>query len=49
MSKSMINGDPIDLDWDPFKETIRILYLVENRSLENVRREMATKYQFIAT
>jgi Clr5 domain len=49
MSRSMINGDPTDLDWDHFKEKIRFLYLVENRNLENVRREMATKYDFEKT
>jgi hypothetical protein len=49
MSSSVANGDPIDPVWDPFKETMRTLYLTKYRSLEEVRSEMATKYQFFAT
>ena len=45
----MANSNSIDPAWDPFKEIMRTLYLVEYRSLEEVRSEMATKYQFFAT
>jgi Clr5 domain len=49
MSGSVTNSNPIDPEWDLFKEAMRILYLVECRSLEEVRNEMKTKYQFSAT
>lgn len=49
MSSSVTNSNPIDPTWDPFKETMRTLYLVECHSLEEVRSEMATKCQFFAT
>ena len=49
MSSSVANGNPIDPVWDPYKETMRTLYLVEYRSLEEVRSEMETKHQFFAT
>jgi hypothetical protein len=49
MSSSVTNSNPIDPDWGLFKETMRTLYLVECRSLEEVRNEMKTKYQFSAT
>jgi hypothetical protein len=49
MSTSLTNGEPIDSVWDPFKETMRTMYLVENRSLEQVRSKMKTVHQFEAT
>jgi Clr5 domain len=49
MSISVNNGDSVDPVWDPFKDTMRTLYLAENRTLEDVRSEMANVYQFSAT
>jgi hypothetical protein len=36
-------------EWAAQKDVIRKLYLVENKSLEEVRRVMADQYQFHAT
>jgi Clr5 domain len=49
MSTSLTNAGPNDSVWDRYKETIRALYLDENRNLEEVRSEMKTMYQFDAT
>lgn len=49
MSHSVIADDLVDPVWDPVKEIIRTLYLVENRNLKEVRSKMATEYQFLAT
>jgi len=49
MSSSLTNAEPTDSVWDRFKETIRALYLDQNRNLEGVRSEMKNMYQFDAT
>lgn len=38
-----------DVAWDPFKTTLRTLYLEQDLSLVEVMHEMAAKYQFNAT
>lgn len=49
MSLSITHGDPIDAVWEPVKEALRTLYLVEDRNLKEVRDEMAITYKFRAT
>lgn len=49
MSMSVTTGDPNDAVWASFKEALRTLFLVEDRSLKQVRSEMATRHQFFQT
>jgi len=51
MSSFISDSGPSDCEWDRFKETIRSLYLTENRKLEGlggVRNEMEERHQFFA-
>ena len=51
MSSFISGSGPSDCEWDHFKETIRFLYLTENRKLEGlggVRNEMEERHQFFA-
>ena len=51
MSSFISDRGPSDCEWDRFKETIRSLYLTENRKLEGlggVRNEMEERHQFFA-
>jgi hypothetical protein len=49
MPDSTTNSGPTDLVWDSFKEHIKTLYLKEDKTLDEVKMDMATKYQFSAT
>lgn len=49
MPDAVAIGDAADSAWEPLKETVRTLYLVKDRSLEEVMREMASKHSLAAT
>lgn len=42
-------GGADDSLWEDFRNTIRTLYLTEDKSLEEVKNEMTTRYGFTAT
>jgi len=49
MSRPMVDSDATDSVWETFRDTIRTLYLVEDRSLAEVMNEMTTEHQFTRT